>query len=172
MLVPANAFAGAERLANLWLGNHHGVERLEEAGKEDGTRLVGEDRGLLRCQRVGVGRGVVIDVAGRRLRWQPLANKALGGAGPRRQLGGRKRSRFGDSPVEPELVAKQHERGIGGGAEVIDHLPQEHVELGLIDWCCGDHCGILLDSWSRTVAGSVRSAMTGLDGCLNPPFGD
>ena len=53
VLVPADALAGAERLADLRLVAHGDVHELERAAEEGRARLVGQRERLLRRERVG-----------------------------------------------------------------------------------------------------------------------
>ena len=69
------------------------------------TRLVGQDHRLLGRHAVAPRRRVVVDVAARGVRIEPLADVALGGAGARGQFGGSEWPVGGQRLVEPEFVA-------------------------------------------------------------------
>ena len=91
VLVPADADAAARGLGDPRRVEHRAERDLEEAGQVRGAVRVGQRDRLLGRQRVAAALGVVLDVAARRLRVQPLADVALGGAGAVGELGGRQR---------------------------------------------------------------------------------
>ena len=142
VLVPADAVAAAHRLLDPRRVDHRAERDLEEAGQVRRAVLVGQRDRLLGRERVAPALRVVLDVAARRLRVQPLAHVALGRAGARGQVGGRERAGAGERAVEAELVAHHDERGVQRRADLVDCLEHEllqllHVERrgGLCDRC-------------------------------------
>src|SRR5207247_9123321 len=87
VLVPADTLAGAEGGGDLGLVLEEGGQDLEAALSEGRALLVGEDHGLLGVEAKARRRGIVVDVAARGLRAEPLADVALGRARTRGELG-------------------------------------------------------------------------------------
>lgn len=86
VVAPADAVAGAERVADLVGGGPHRGDDLEHAGHEHVGALVGEDQGVLVGQLERGVLGIVGDVASGHLVGQPLADVALGEPGAVREL--------------------------------------------------------------------------------------
>jgi hypothetical protein len=129
VVVPADPLAALRRLGDPRRVEHRAERELEEAGQVRRARLVGECVRLLRGQRVAAAVGLVLDVAARGLRVQPLADVALGGAGAARELGRRQRPGAGERAVEPEPVAHDDERGVERRADLVDGAEHELVQL-------------------------------------------
>src|SRR5207237_990386 len=79
VLVPADAFTGAEALHDLRRAPYGGDHRLEAAEDAGGALLVRQTFGLLFAQEVATRLRVVGDVTGGGFRGEPFANVALVG---------------------------------------------------------------------------------------------
>ena len=154
MLVPTDAFAGAERLGDFRLVVEHGGEDVEAAGHERRARVVGEHEGLLRSHRVAAGGGLVVDVLGGGNGREPLADVALGSARPCGQFCGRLRSAVRQPLEQPEFVADQHQGAAGGRTHVHEHLAAELIELRRIDGHRLAPCVMLWVSSARKCTGT------------------
>jgi hypothetical protein len=135
VLVPADAFACAERVGELGEDAARRDRRLE--GADDERRAVGvrEHQRLLGRELVAAAAGVVIHVAGGRLRIEPLAHVALARIGVRRKPGGRHRPLRRQRAIQSEPVADDHQRSGRYRAEVYDRAAQQVVKLLLVDSC-------------------------------------
>jgi hypothetical protein len=124
---------------------------LEEAGQVRRAARVGEGRGMLRREGVGAGRLVVLDVAAGRLGVEPLAGVVLVGGGAAGEPAGRHRRAVGHRGVVAQLVAEDDERGVEGGADLVDGLEDEGHQLvgvegrGLVD--CGHGVLLVVVAW-------------------------
>ena len=107
---------------------HAELERARHVGVEQHERVLGR-------QREALGRRIVGHVAAGGLRRQPLAHVAFARAGARGELCRRQRARAGHRPVQAELVADHDESSVERGADVLNHLPEERLDL-----CPVEHC--------------------------------
>src|SRR5690606_28086221 len=125
---------------------------------------------LLRRQLVGLAARVIDDIAAGHLGVEPLADIALGTAGPPRDFPGTRRACAGHAFVETELVADaDHDAAIAGG-QVAEKLRDEVGEHLLIDGHV-DYLRIMFrttacrcedgDGSSRDLFPSAVRAMTG-----------
>ena len=128
VLVPAEAGTGAEGLGDLRLGLQRTQGEHESARQVRRSVGVRQQEGLLLGQRVDVLAVGARDVAAGRLAAQPLRDVPRVGAGPGRELGGRRRT-LGQRLEEAEPVARHHASGRDGGAEVAGELSDEFVDL-------------------------------------------
>ena len=133
VLVPAEAVTGDEALGDVVLGEHGRARRLEHAALVDGAVLVGQHRGVLGRQAVGLGLGVVLDIAAGALAGQPLAHVALVGAGALGQLGGRDGLAVGHRLVEAETEADHAQRHVHGRGDLVDDAVDEGLYAALVD---------------------------------------
>jgi hypothetical protein len=78
---------------------------------------------------------VVGDIAACGIGVQPFTDIALDRASARRQLGRRLRFRPCQGFIQPQLVANPRERRKHRGAKIGDDLPQQLLELRLINRC-------------------------------------
>ncbi len=85
---------------------------------------------------------MVVHVAAGGLGVEPLADVALVGAGPLRELRGGQPAAAGERAVEAELVAHHHERGVERGSHLVHGSEEEGHQLLLIDggWCGVGSC--------------------------------
>ena len=131
VLVPAHALAGAEVIGDAVVGLEHAQRQHERARRVHGAVGVGQHEGLLLGQRVAVAGRVVLHVAAGRLAAQPLRDVPRVGAGPRGELPGRGRP-ADQRLVQAELVPDHRSAGRDRRAEVADELPDELIQLGLV----------------------------------------
>ena len=136
VLVPADALAAAERLADLRPVVHGRRDELEGSGERRRAVVLRQHERVLRRQRVATGLAVVADVPARRLRVQPLADVPLGRCGRVGELGRGHRAGAVHRAVEPELVADHHERGVQCRTELAHELPHELLQLRVVDRLC------------------------------------
>jgi hypothetical protein len=155
VLVPAEAFAGAEPLGDLGHGPQRRDGEQERAGQVRRALLVREGEGLLLRERVAAAGRVVLDVLPRGLRVEPLADVALVGARALGQFAGGQRPP-GQSLVQTQPLADDDEAGVERGAEVRDELPQQLIELLLVD--CHKPPDTLLVECVRREVWCVRAA--------------
>ena len=127
MLVPAHAFAGAERIFNLVHVVEAGQDDLERSGQERGAVLRGQHHRLLWRQGVGLRCGIVGDVAAGGIRVQPLADISLAGFGARGKLGRGDGFAVGHGLVQAQPVAQQDEYAVHGRAHVAHGLDHKVV---------------------------------------------
>ena len=113
----------------------------KKPGQVGRALLVGQRHRLLGRQRVAPAGGVVVDVAARGLRVQPLAHVALADAGAPRQLGRRQAAGAGERAVEAELVAHHDERRVEGRADLVDGAEDELLELVGVE--LRRHCSVV-----------------------------
>jgi hypothetical protein len=102
---------------------------LKEPRQERRTRLIGEGHRLLGWQGVPGGIRVVLDEVAGCLGVQPFTDVALGDARARGQLARRQGSRPGKRPVQPELVAHDHQRRVERGSHLADSAGYERHQL-------------------------------------------
>ena len=128
VLVPTEACARAKGVDDARDGAQRGGGHLECAGHERGTAFLRERERLLRIEAEQRRRRVVVDVAARGLRGEPLLHVARVGAGVlRERCGGGRRLR--ERLVEPELVADHHHAGMQRRPEIADEAAEERIEL-------------------------------------------
>ena len=134
MFVPPDARTGAERIGHPLLGAQRAEREHERPRRVHRAVRIGEDERLLLAERVGVGVGVVVDVAAGRLAAQPFGDVARVAVGAPGQLVRRAR-RGGQRPVEAEAVAHHHVAGGHRRAEVGDEPAQHLVQLVFVHPC-------------------------------------
>ena len=133
VLVPAEAVAFAGRLDDLRRVHDRAEGDLEEPRQVGRALRIGQRERLLRRQRVAAARGLVFDVAARRLGVQPFADVSLGRSGSLGELRGRERPGPGELAVQAELVAHHDERRVQRRPHLV-HCPEhELLELGAVD---------------------------------------
>ena len=131
VLVPAEALARDEALRDALARQDRRVGALEGADHLERAGGIGEHEGVLGRQDVAAL--AVLQEAAGRLGGEPLAHVALLGAGAGGQLLGGDRLPVGHGAVEAELLADQSERRVDRGADLRGDVPDEGLELGLVD---------------------------------------
>ena len=133
MLVPADAFSGAERFGDFRLVLHAGCNDCNNAGQKHGAHFVRQRHGLLGRQRVCSGCGVVGDESAGSLRREPFADVALGGSRFCGEFGRGHRPRAGHRFVESQFVADDDQRRIHRRSHFADGLHHEFVQLCFVE---------------------------------------
>jgi hypothetical protein len=137
VLVPGDALPGGEGAREaVHRGPHRGGE-LEHARHRDRAVVVGEHCRPLGGQREARGLRVVVEVAGRRLRREPLAQIPLGEPAPLGKLSAGDAAGRGELAPQPETVTEVGQHGIDRhrrvGAEALGELLEDvDVELGRV----------------------------------------
>ncbi len=120
VLVPADAFTGAEGLQQPIDDAAGGERDLETADHEGRAFLIGEHHGLFDAQLVAAAVGVILDEAGCRVRIEPLAYVTLVGERASRELGRGLRAAGCEASIQSQLITDHDQRGERGGADIID----------------------------------------------------
>jgi hypothetical protein len=129
---PGDPLAGAKRPGGLLFVDPHRRRDVVGGSEQRGAVWVGEHGRVLGRQLVGLGRGVVLDIGGRNLTAEPLADVALGAARALGQLGRRERARPCEGSVQPEPVAQAHHDSAVAGGQVGEGARQERLQLLLV----------------------------------------
>ncbi len=120
---------------------------------------IGKAQSLLLAQEVLIGRGVVSDVATRRLIGEPFTDVTLVRAGARGEFGAFQRTGC-ERAVQPELIADQYQHRTDGRAEVTDGLAEKCVQTPFIDCHGPPSAATDRSSAALCTAGRPRSGST------------